>query len=172
VQTKWTVLMSPVPVSIGFPWLLPLAQCVGLLRLEDGDLVLEYQTKDALLGILKAHVREARIPRDMLVSLTIRKQGLFGCNTKVVIHTTRMQPVPGTEIPGMTQGRLVLDVAREDVPAAEKLVADLGLDGPRSSVAERQAAACRSQPLRDFPLQSADQTEGPKENDKDHRTEE
>jgi hypothetical protein len=129
--------MSPVPVSMGFPWLLPLAECVGLLRLEDGDLVLEYQTKDALLGILKSHVREARIPRDMLASVTIRTEGFFGFNTKVVIHTTRMQPVPGTEIPGMTQGRLMLDVARENVPAAEKLVADLGLEDSTSSKAAR-----------------------------------
>ena len=129
--------MSPVRVSMGFPWLLPLAECVGLLRLEDGDLVLEYQTKDAVMGILKSNVREARIPRDMLASVTIRKQGLFGFNTKVVIQTTRMQPVPGTEIPGMTQGRLVLDVAREDVAAAEKLVADLGPEDSTSSKAAR-----------------------------------
>jgi len=122
------MLMSTVSVSLGFPSLLPLARCEGLLRIEDGDLVLEYQTKDAVVGILKSNVREARIPRKMPASVTIRKEGLFGFGTKVVIHTTRMQPVPGTDIPGMTQGRLVLDVARENTPAAEKLVADLGLE--------------------------------------------
>jgi hypothetical protein len=127
----------PWLLPVGFPWLLPLAKCEGLLRLEDGDLVLEYQTKDGLLGILKSHVREVRIPRDMLASVTVRKQGLFGFNSQLVIHTARMQPVPGTEIPGMTQGRLVLDVTRENVPAAEKLVADLGLEDSTSSKAAR-----------------------------------
>ncbi len=127
------MLMSAVSVSIGFPSVLPLAKCEGLLRIEDGDLVLEYQTKDAVVGILKSDVREARIPRDMLASVTIRKEGLFGFGTKVVIYTTRMQPVPGTDIPGMTQGRLVLEVARENAPAAEKLVADLGLGDSTSS---------------------------------------
>ncbi len=131
------MLMSPVSVSIGFPSVLPLAKCEGLLRIEDGDLVLEYQTKDAVVGILKSNVREARIPRDMLASVTIRKEGWFGFGTKVVIHTTRMQPVPGTDIPGMTQGRLVLDVARENAPAAEKLVADMGLGDSTSSKAAR-----------------------------------
>jgi hypothetical protein len=122
---------------MGLPWFLPLAKCEGLLRLEDGDLVLEYQTKDAVMGILKSNVREARIPRNMLASVTIRKQGLFDFNSQVVIHTTRLQPVPDTEIPGMTQGRLVLDVSRENVPAAEKLVADLGLEDSTSSKAAR-----------------------------------
>ena len=107
--------MRPLSVSIGLPSALPLAKCQGLLRIEDGDLVLEYQTTDAVVGILKSQVREVRIPRDMLSSVTIRKEGLFGFGTKVVIHATRLQPVPGTDIPGMTQGRLVLDVAREDV---------------------------------------------------------
>jgi hypothetical protein len=126
------MLMSPVPVSIGF---LLLAKCEGLLRLEDGDLVLEYQTKDAVIGILKSKVQEVRIPREMLASVAIRKQGLFGFNSGVVIQTTRMQLAPGTQIPGMTQGRLVLDVAREDVPAAENLVAALGLEDSKSSKA-------------------------------------
>jgi hypothetical protein len=114
-----------------------LTNCEGLLRLEDGDLVLEYQTKDGVLGILKSNVREARIPRDLLASVTIRTEGLFGFNTKVVINTTRMQPVPGAEIPGMTQGRLMLHVPREYVSAAEKFVADLGLDDSTSSKAAR-----------------------------------
>jgi hypothetical protein len=129
------VLMSPVAVSIGLPSFFPLAKCEGLLRLEDGDLVLEYQTKDAVFGILKSKVQVARIPREMLASVTIRKQGFFGFNTNLVIHTTRMQPVPDTEIPGMTQGRLVLDLAREDVTAAEKLVAALGVVDSTSSKA-------------------------------------
>ncbi len=57
--------------------------------------------------------------------MTIQK-GWFGFGTKVVIQTTRMQPVAG--IPGMTQGRLVLGVAQKDLLAAERLVADLRLD--------------------------------------------
>ncbi len=125
--------MSTVPVSLSYPTNFPLARCEGLLRIEDGDLFLEYQTKDAILGILKSAVREVRIPRDVLESVQIRKKGLFGFGTKVVIHSTRLQPVPGTDIPGMTHGKLVLDVARPNTPAAERLVAELGLDSSRSA---------------------------------------
>jgi hypothetical protein len=97
------------------------------LRIEDGDLVLEYQIIDAVLGLLKSQVHEVRIPRDTLTSVTIRKEGLFGFGTKLVIQSTRMQPVPGTDIPGMSRGRLVLDVARDNLAAAEQLVTDFGL---------------------------------------------
>ena len=103
--------MSTVPVSISLPCPFPLAKCEGLMRIEDGDLVLEYQTRDAIVGIVKSSVHEVRIPRNLLALVTIRKDGFFGFGTKVVIRSTRMQPVPGTDIPGMTQGQLVLDIA-------------------------------------------------------------
>jgi hypothetical protein len=79
----------------------------------------------------------ARIRRDLLASVTIRTDGLFGFNTKVTIQTTRMQPVPGAEIPGMAHGRLVLHVGRQYVPAAEMFVAEVGLEDSTSSEAAR-----------------------------------
>ncbi len=49
--------MSALPVSLGSPYG-GLAVCDGLMRLEEQALVLEYQSKDAVLGILKSDVRE------------------------------------------------------------------------------------------------------------------
>ena len=120
--------MSAVPVSLGYLYE-GMAECDGLLRIEEADLVLEYQSKDALVGIVKSDVHETRIPRELLASVRIEK-GVFGFGTKVVIQTARMQAV--ADVPGMTKGRLVLGVARKDVPAAKKLVADLGLLDPTS----------------------------------------
>jgi hypothetical protein len=117
--------MASLPVSLGHPYG-GLAECEGLLRLEALDLVLEYQTRDSMLGIVKSGVREARIPRDQIASVTIEK-GWFGTATKILIQTTRLKPVG--DIPGMTQGRLVFGVAHKDRPVAETLVADLQLDG-------------------------------------------
>jgi hypothetical protein len=120
--------MNPIaslPVSLGHPYG-GLAECDGLLRLEAVDLVLEYQTRDAVVGFVKSDVREARIPRDQIASVTIEK-GWLGTSTKVVIQTTRLKPVG--DIPGVTQGRLVLRVASRDCPAAESLISDLQLDG-------------------------------------------
>jgi len=123
--------MSVVPVSLGSHYQ-GLAESSGLLRDEGGDLVLEYQSRDAVVGILKSGVREARIPRDMIASVTI-ETGWFGLGAKVVIQTTSMQPI--ADVPGMNRGRLVLAIAMENRPAAERLIAGLGLPGPSSGKA-------------------------------------
>ncbi len=123
--------MSVVPVSLGCHYQ-GLAKSSGLLRDDGGDLVLEYQSQDAVVGILKSGVRQARIPRDLIAFVTIEK-GWFGLGTKVVIQTTSMQPV--ADVPGMDRGRLVLGIASKDRPAAEQLVADLGLTGTCSGKA-------------------------------------
>jgi len=102
-----------------------------MLRDEGDHLVLEYQSKEAVVGgMLKSNVREARIPSDILSSVTLRKTWL-GLKTELVIQTTRMEPV--ADVPGMSRGRLVLGVAKTDRPAAEKIVADLRLPGPLSA---------------------------------------
>jgi len=103
-----------------------LAESSGLLREDGGDLVLEYQSQDAVVGILKSGVRQARIPRDLIASATI-KRGWFGIGTKLVIQTTSMQPI--AVVPGMIQGRIVLGIGQKDLPEAERLIAGLNLPG-------------------------------------------
>jgi len=122
--------MNAVPVWLGYQYG-GLAYCEGMLRDEGDHLVLEYQSKEAVVGgMLKSNVREARIPSDILSSVTLRKTWL-GLKTELVIQTTRMEPV--ADVPGMSRGRLVLGVAKTDRPAAEKIVADLRLPGPLSA---------------------------------------
>jgi hypothetical protein len=126
--------MNAVPVWMGYQYG-GLAECVGLLRDEGDHVVLEYQTKEAFVGdMFRSNVREARIPRDILSSVTLRKIWL-GLKTELVIQTTRMEPV--ADVPGMSQGRLVLGIANGDRSAAEKLVADLRLPGPSPAKAAR-----------------------------------
>jgi hypothetical protein len=126
--------MHVVPVSLGEQFG-GLAQCEGMLRYEGEHLILEYQSKEALFGgVLKSKVQEARIPRDIVSSVTLEKTWL-GLKAELVIQTTRMAPVGN--VPGMSKGRLVLGVAVRDRPAAEQLVADFGLPG---GVAAKSAA--------------------------------
>jgi hypothetical protein len=116
--------MNAVPVWVGYQYG-GLAECAGLLRDEGDSLVLEYQIKESFIGdLLRSKVREARIPRETLSSVTLRKTWL-GLKTELVIQTTRMEPV--ADVPGMSQGKLVLVVAETDRPAAERLIADLRL---------------------------------------------
>jgi hypothetical protein len=122
--------MNAVAVSLGSQYG-GLAECEGLLHDEGDHLVLEYQIKEAVFGgILKSDVREARIPRDTISSVMLRKTWL-GLKTELVIQTTRMAPVG--DVPGMSQGQLVLGVSEKDRPAAEKFVADLRLPDPSAA---------------------------------------
>jgi hypothetical protein len=106
-----------------------------MLRYEGEHLILEYQSKEALFGgVLKSKVQEAHIPLDIVSSLALEKTWL-GLKTALVIQTTRMAPVDN--VPGMSKGRLVLGIATRDRPAAEQLVAALGLSG---SLAAKPAA--------------------------------
>ncbi len=95
----------------------------GLIRAEDQHLCLEFQVQDALVvGLVKSDITQLRIPIDDLASVTL-VTSWFGLYMDMVIQVARMETVK--DIPGMTQGRLELGIARRDRPAAAKLVADL-----------------------------------------------
>jgi len=101
-----------------------LANCHGLVRLDRKDLCLEFQVKDAVVGVLKSDVKEVRIPTSELASVRLEHHW-FGLSTKLAIQTNRLEAAK--DVPGMNQGRLVLSIARRDRPAAERLVAELAL---------------------------------------------
>ena len=116
--------MNAVPVWLGYQYG-GLAECSGLLRDEGDDLVLEYQSKEALIGdMLRSSVRQARIPRELLASIVLKKTWL-GFKTQLVIRTTTLAPL--ANVPGMDKGVLVLQVAKNDREAAERLLADFGV---------------------------------------------
>jgi len=119
--------MNAVPVWLGYQYG-GLAECTGLLRDGGDDLVLEYQSKEALIGdMLRSSVRHARIPSHLICSMVLKKPWL-GLKTQLVIRTTTMGPL--ADVPGMSGGMLVLGVAKTDRLAAEQLVADFSMRTP------------------------------------------
>jgi hypothetical protein len=113
--------MNVVPFELGSLYG-NLANAHGLMRIEDNQLCLEFQVQDSLVGLLKSGVKQARIPRGELASVTLQRSW-FGLCTRLVIQVTRMETVQ--DIPGMSQGRLVLSIARKDREAAARLVTAL-----------------------------------------------
>lgn len=102
-----------------------LGRCEGILRDEGGHLAMEFQIKDSLAGILKTGVRTIRIPLKELVSVTITKGwlGTSWMGVKIVLQGVSMETLK--DVPGMSQGKVELSVARKDRESAEKLVAGL-----------------------------------------------
>jgi hypothetical protein len=116
--------MNAVPVTTGYLYG-GLGQCEGLLRDEGDHLCLEFQIKDALAGIVRTGVRKARVPLTDLVSVTISKGwlGTTWLGVTIALQAARMETF--RDVPGASQGRLDLGVARKDCAAAERFVAGL-----------------------------------------------
>jgi hypothetical protein len=102
-----------------------LGRCEGIIRDEGSHISLEFQNMDAVAGIIKSDVRIVKIPMKELVSVTITKGwlGTSWMGVKIVLQSAKMETLK--DVPGMTQGKVELSVARKDRDAAEKFVAGL-----------------------------------------------
>jgi hypothetical protein len=102
-----------------------LGKCEGILREEPGHLVIEYQSRDAIAGIVKSDVRSVTVALKDLASVTITKGwlGTSWMGVKIELQGVRMESLK--DVPGMCQGKVVLGIARKDRDAAERFVAGL-----------------------------------------------
>lgn len=99
-----------------------LAEGNGLLRVEEDSLVLEYQVKDSVIGILKSSLKELRIPLREISSIRFVKKLI---KSRLFIKTHRMNTL--AKFPGSEQGELKLYINRKNRKAAEELVSELEL---------------------------------------------
>jgi len=90
----------------------------GLIRAEGGALVLEYQVKDAVLGVLTSSPKEVRVPLDQVVSMVL-DEGWF--NTRLRIQSSRLCTWAG--FPDSDMGRVELNLDRADRDNARALIA-------------------------------------------------
>lgn len=95
------------------------AHCHGLIRDEGETLVIEFQTQDAIAGVIKTDIQEACIPLKEIAGITLKKSW-FGLSNQLAIQLASMKHATG--LPGMQQGRFLLPIARADRDAAESLV--------------------------------------------------
>jgi hypothetical protein len=95
-----------------------LAECNGLIRPDGDSLLLEFQTQDNMFGFIRGQPKSVRIPLADLDSVELRGRW-FG--RKLAIKARSLLSL--ADVPGSKQGRVELEIARADVPAAERLVA-------------------------------------------------
>ena len=106
--------MSPIPFTI--PFAARLAKSDGLLRFDGTALLLEFESRDALVGLLKSDLREVRIPIAEINAIDLHK-GFF--SSTLDVQTSTLRATRG--IPGSSHGRFSLSLSRKDTPAAELL---------------------------------------------------
>lgn len=93
-----------------------LGEATGMLTLEADQLVIEFQTRDAILGLLKSDIKEVVLDLNDLVEVTLEEK-LF--RTRLHLKARRMGMLG--EIPGVERGELCLQIARKDRAAAGAL---------------------------------------------------
>ena len=105
-----------------------LGQCQGIIRDEGKHLAIDFQISDNIAHILKSNVRQVQVPLRDLVSVQLVKGwlGTSWLGVKIVLQAARMETLQ--DVPGMSQGRVELCIARKDREAAEQFVGDLHQD--------------------------------------------
>lgn len=99
-----------------------LGQCHGMVYDAEDHLRFEFQIKDSISGIIKSSVRQVRVPVTQIESVQLVK-GLFGGKWAGV--RIQMQAVSFDtfkEIPGMSHGKIELQVSKENASLAETFV--------------------------------------------------
>lgn len=85
-----------------------LTEVDGLLKVENNTLVLEFQSADAIIGLVKSGVKEVSIPFDAIRRVELRKSWF---STKILISTKTMAAVK--DIPGSKAAAVVLKIKRD-----------------------------------------------------------
>jgi hypothetical protein len=100
---------------------LGMTETSGMLRLDAGKLVMEYQTIDALLGVVKSSVKVVEIPVSNLSAARI-DQKLWSAD--LVLQGKSMGVL--SSVPGSNRGQLRVKLNRESVLAAKVLISHIG----------------------------------------------
>ncbi len=113
--------MSVIPFSLddvyeGF------AECEGIARFENDVLVLEFQTRDAFIGVVKSAATHVELPLDAIGDVSVEKRFW---KTHLVIRATRLDAIES--IPTSRRGEVKLRIKGEHRELAHDLASEISL---------------------------------------------
>ncbi len=136
--------MNPELISLPFYVSQVLYRVYGLLRLESGRLVIEYQTVENIVGMVRGPLRSVSIPLREIASVDLNKASFGGRQLDLrllYLHSLR-------KFPGVYDGVCQLRIRRNNVLLAQEFVNRLELllseealrqlENPRLNYAESQ----------------------------------
>ena len=112
-----------------------LAEIQGLIGLEPEAVIVEFQTKDALLGVWKSGMKTATIPLGDIAEVDFRKS-IFG--NSLIFRFTRLRAV--SELPNQAAGEAKFTIERKHLDRALSFVSHVKLE-----VAEQQLRAAEAE---------------------------
>lgn len=96
-----------------------MSQINGVAKFSSAGVVLEFESK--LFGIIKAGVKEVRLPLAEILDIKFRK-GMFKIGSRIEVRTTTFTKL--SELP-YKDGKLTLKLERDDFERGEQAVARL-----------------------------------------------
>jgi hypothetical protein len=110
----------------------------GIARVHENELVLEFEVRDGVFGLLKLGVKEISVPFTDIESVSF-ETGLF--NDDLIVATKTLSSTSG--IPGARRGVITLCVSRGDRKRAREAESLLAF-----GLARRDLGGMRSEPNR------------------------
>lgn len=98
------------------------AEANGIAKASEAGLLLEFQVKDGLMGVLKSRIKEVQIPINEIFSVELQ---VIWFVTRLIIRTKSMAIL--SDVPGNKAGQIALWIARKDREVARELVSVLRL---------------------------------------------
>ncbi len=102
------------------------AEANGILKFTGGELTMQFQVKDSILGAVKSALRDVRISPSALESVSFTPGWL---SHQLVIQCNDMTAI--SHLPTSKSGRVALTIAKSDQEAAERLVSAVHAALPR-----------------------------------------
>jgi hypothetical protein len=121
VRVQREETMESLPFSIANVYE-GLAEVKGTARCEDDVLILEFQTHDSLVALLKSKVKTIHLPLHALAAIYFQHKLFTACVT-LRVHSMRLVQ----DLPGTCQGEVRLHVARKHRKIARAFVSELEL---------------------------------------------
>ncbi|MGX5173200.1 hypothetical protein ACUR5C_04125 [Aliikangiella sp. IMCC44653] len=109
-----------------------LMESSGLLALKDTSILLQYQSQDSLLGMIKSDVKEVELPLKHIEEVQFKKS-IFGHKIIISVDDLKLS----AKLPGSQSNQISLSVARADADQGSDFVRAIKLD---MSEREYQAA--------------------------------
>jgi len=115
-QIIYLLIMESIPFRLHTPDAV-FTETYGLLGLQEGCLVLEFETKDAFIGAYSSGVEELEILPDDVSSISF-KAGLFKARLSISARSMKLFE----KIPGAKHGKITLRIKRKHRADAKQLV--------------------------------------------------
>jgi len=100
-----------------------LAEARGLLHIGDDELILELESQDTVVGLIKSELKEVVIPFEDLEEINY-KTGWIGAKIEIVGKSMKVM----NDLPGADHGTATLHIRRRDREKAERVLSRARLE--------------------------------------------